>query len=449
MKVPKILSEFNRHFDEAGFECYLVGGAIRNMKAGLDVPDYDFATNARPEEVMKLFKRVIPTGIQHGTVTVLFKGHSYEVTTYRVEGTYSDSRRPDFIHFTPSIEEDLKRRDFTINSMALNLTDGNLLDPHDGAGDLKKGLIRAIGDPEERFTEDPLRMIRACRFASQLGFDIEDNTLAAMKQLHLKISLVSIERVRDEFVKIIMSDFPSRGIEIMDGVSLLGIILPELEACKGVSQKGRHRFDVFHHSLSACDFAEKDLVIRLSALFHDIGKPVTAVADESGIPSFHRHEEESERLTREIMRRMKFPRAVENRVCHLIMHHMFNYTDEWSDAAVRRFISRVGRENIDDLYRLRCADSQGIRGEPGDCIQVSELSSRIDSVLQEENAFSIKELEIDGNDLAEKAHIPRGPAMGTVFEFLLDTVLDDPSLNTNAKLIELAENFYTVHVKPE
>ncbi len=419
------------------------------MKAGIEVTDYDFATNAPPQEVMRLFKRVIPTGIQHGTVTVLFRGRSFEVTTYRVESGYSDFRRPDSIDFTPSIEEDLKRRDFTVNALALNLSTGSLLDPHGGLDDLKKGIIRAIGNPLERFNEDPLRMVRACRFSAQLGFTVEAETLRAIEEASEKIDLVSIERIRDEFIKIVLSSAPSQGISLMDRTSLLTSVVPELEACKGVTQKGRHVYDVYEHSLKACAFAAPQIVIRLAALFHDIGKPATKVISGDGTAAFHRHEEASERIARGILQRMKFPRSIENRVCHLILHHMFDYHEEWSDAAVRRFISRVGPDYIHDLFLLRCADSRGIKGIETDCPKLLEFGRRIDKVIAEENTLSVKGLDVDGNILADEAGIPRGPAMGRVLNFLLESVIDDPALNRREKLVEIAHNFYRDYIQPK
>ena len=442
MRVPKIIKDFGSHFFKAGYECYLVGGAIRNMTAGRKATDYDFATNAEPEEVKALFRRVIPTGIRHGTVTVLFGGQQFEVTTYRVEGEYSDSRRPDKVEFTPSIYEDLKRRDFTINSMALDVKTGHIIDPHGGRADLKKGVVRAIGEPVQRFEEDPLRMLRACRFAAQLEFEIEAETFEGIRRCVHKIRSVSAERIRDEFEKTILAPTPSTGIFLMDGSGILGIILPELAACKGVTQKGMHRFDVFTHLLLSCDFAEPDVVLRLAALFHDIGKPAARDVREDGTTTFYRHEEISAVMSHSILRRLKFPKYVENKVCHLIRNHMFSYDENWSDSAVRRFISRVGKSDMPYLFRLRRADSYGIVGEQLPLPHLTELERRIDGVIEKDEALSVTDLDIDGNILAEEGGIPKGPIMGTILSHLLETVLDDPSLNTKDKLLEIAKNFY-------
>ena len=446
MKIPKILHDFGDTFHDAGRECYLVGGAIRNMIAGFEVTDYDFATDARPEEVMKLFKRVIPTGIKHGTVTVLFRHQKFEVTTYRTEGTYSDGRRPDTIEYLPSIEEDLGRRDFSINSLALDLYTGELLDLHGGREDIQKGFIRAIGDPDARFEEDPLRIMRACRFAAQLDFSIEPRTFEAATRLSGRIRSVSAERIRDEFEKILLSEIPSKGIISMDATGILAIIIPEMSEGKGLEQKGFHDFDVFTHSLYACDSAPKDLTVRLAALFHDIGKPRSVSYDEEGIPSFHRHEQLSADMTREILDRLKFPRSVERSVIHLIEQHMFHYQDQWSDSAVRRFISRVGRESIGKLFQLRMADAEGMSESRVHPYKLEELKRRVDKVITEDNAFTVKDLAVDGNDLARDAGVPKGPEMGVVLDFLLESVLDDPGLNTREQLIEIAGKYYDRHV---
>ena len=417
------------------------------MVANLPVTDYDLATDAKPEQVMRLFKRVIPTGIKHGTVTVLYKTSQFEVTTFRVEGEYSDSRRPDSVSYTPSIYEDLKRRDFTVNSLALDLEGGELIDPHEGRKDLGRKIIRAIGNPNERFSEDALRMLRACRFAAELDFTIDEHTLDGIKKNCKEIRKVSAERIRDELVKVLLSERPSRGIEIMEKTGLLLCILPELQACKGVKQKGFHRYDVYYHSLAACDMSEPILEIRLAALLHDIGKPKSLDYDESGVRTFYRHEEYSEQMAGNILNRLRFPKKVEQEVRLLIKHHMFSYNPDWSDSAVRRLISRVGRENLENLFKLRRADQRGITGSSASNPQLEELSQRVDEVLARDNAFTVKDLAVNGNELSDEAGIPRGPEMGTVLQFLLETVLDDPSLNEKERLLEIAENFYREHVE--
>lgn len=443
-KVDKSLIKFSQHFKDAGFACYLVGGAVRNLYAGLPVSDYDFTTDAKPEDVQRLFKRVIPTGIKHGTVTVLYSGHDLEVTTFREDGEYSDSRRPDIVHFTPSVFEDLKRRDFTINSMAYDLTTGELLDPHDGKIDLKKRIIRAIGVPSERFQEDALRIMRACRFAAQLEFKIDGATLKGMTDKASNLRAVSAERIRDEIEKILKSDKPSIAFKVMEDTGVLKIILPELAACRGIEQKGYHDFDVLDHILYSCDGAPSDNAeVRLAALLHDIGKPSSIDWDELGIPTFYGHELKSVSISRDIIQRFKFPKAFEKHVLMLIENHMFHYQSEWTDSAVRRFIAKVGLENIKDLFILRKADSFGMKGSSIYPSNLIEFEKRIESILEADNAFSIRDLNINGNILQKEGKIPRGRDLGTVLEYLLETVLEDPALNNKDKLLEISMKFYS------
>lgn len=446
LRLPRLVKEFGELFHRNGFNCYLVGGAVRNMVLGHKPTDYDFATDAEPQQVMQIFRAVIPTGIKHGTVTVIFKGHHFEVTTFRVEGTYSNARHPDEIRFTPDLFEDLKRRDFTINSMAVHLVDGSLVDPHEGREDLKRKLVRAIGVPAERFREDGLRLLRACRFAAQLEFSIEEQTQHAMTATVNTILQVSAERIRDELVKMLSAERPSVGLRIMEATGLLRLILPELAACRGVEQGGFHSYDVLDHLLLACDGAPADNeTVRLAALLHDIGKATAVQSDEDGGVSFHRHEQDSEEMCHAVMRRLKFSREEEKNVCHLVAQHMFNYTPEWSDGAVRRFISRVGPQQLPDLFDLRIADQYGMHGVPPRHDSLTPLRDRVQSVLEQENALSIRDLAVNGHMLAREAGIPKGPDMGVVLEHLLDTVMDDPSMNTKEKLLALARSFYATY----
>ncbi len=419
------------------------------MALGKKAVDFDIATDASPEEVSGMFKTVIPTGIKHGTVTVFFRGKRFEVTTFRVEGDYVNARRPGFIKYTPSILEDLKRRDFTINAMAINLLTGDVLDPHGGLKDLEKNIIRAIGAPRERFSEDGLRVIRGIRFASQLYFTIEENTLRGISNCLDSLKQVSMERIRDEFEKTILSDHPSYGLELMDTTSILKMILPELSACKGVEQKGVHELDVFYHSIYTCENSPPCTELRLAALLHDIGKPIVKDTEpETGIPTFFGHEKASEEQAHKILRRFKFPVRVEKKCCHLIRHHMFHYQESWTDAAVRRFISRVGSDNIEDLFALRLAETYSRDGKTGSLHKVQEFSKRIDNVLSQDNALSLKDLAVNGNDLYNEADIPKGPEMGTVLNYLFEAVLDDPDLNKKDKLINMARRYYRQRIVP-
>lgn len=412
------------------------------MAAGLPVSDYDFATDAMPEKVMTLFRHVIPTGIKHGTVTVIFRHHHFEVTTFRVDGIYTDLRRPNNVSYTPSIYEDLKRRDFSINAMALNLSTGELLDPHEGREDLKRGIIRAIGDPAERFAEDALRILRGCRFIAQLGFTVEGKTYDAMRLLHGNLALVSAERIRDEFIKILAAPRPSLALKIMDNIGLLKIILPELEGLKKVTLKTEGDIDVFDHSLTACDVSLNDPIIRLAALLHDIGKAEALTLTENGGFHFHNHELLSADMAEILLERLKFPKNVQYAVSHLIRNHMFYYDDNISDAALRRLISRVGKEYLNHVLQLRFADTKAISGSGEISLRNRNMERRIGRIVEETEALTIADLKVNGNDLAEFAGIPKGPVMGEVLKMLMEAVLDDPSLNDREKLLKIGKNFY-------
>ena len=278
IEIPEILKKMNRIFEENGFEAYLVGGAVRDTILGKTASDWDLTTNAKPQDVIRMFRRVIPTGIAHGTVTVHFMKKEIEVTTYRCDGKYSDGRHPDEIQFASNIEDDLSRRDFTINAIASSLKDGSVVDPFSGESDIKAKTIRTVGKAYDRFMEDGLRPIRAVRFSSQLGFEIEEETLKAIENpdVQKKIASVSIERFRDELSKILKSPTPSVGLKLLEKTGILKIFIPELAECRNCSQKdvrGYHEFDVLDHNFYACDGADKDnFTVRLAALFHDIGK---------------------------------------------------------------------------------------------------------------------------------------------------------------------------------
>ncbi|MBO7516471.1 MAG: HDIG domain-containing protein [Spirochaetia bacterium] len=448
MIFPSVIREFASVFFHAGYEVYLVGGAVRNLKRGLPPDDYDFTTNATPQQVITLFRKVIPTGIEHGTVTVLFKGSSFEVTTYRMDGKYSNFRHPDSITYCTDIYEDLKRRDFTINAMAIDVRNDSLIDVHGGMEDLKKGIVRAIGNPNERFAEDGLRILRACRFAAQLDFQIEPVTLQGMINNKDHLENISKERIRDELLKTMTADHPSTAFLYMQKTEILEYVLPELLEGVGIEQRDRHQFDVFHHSLCSCDFMEKDPVLRMAALLHDIGKP-RCFKVRDGINTFYGHENVGAEMAHEILRRLKFSKADENRICHLIQNHMFHYTEEWSDGAVRRFIARVGIENLSDLFKLRFADRAGAAGDKSFACTPEDiaLSRRVDAIVKETPALKLGDLAVNGQMLLKEAGIPKGPAMGLVLNYLLEAVMDDPAMNTKEQLLNLGKNFYQTRLQ--
>ena len=450
IKINPLLKDFSSHFEKAGFKAYLVGGAVRDIFLHKEPHDFDVATNATPQDVMKLFKTVIPTGFEHGTVTVHFMGEEIEVTTFRTESGYSDGRHPDSVNYAASIEEDLARRDFTINAIAADLKDGKITDPFMGRHDIKKKIIRTVGKAHERFMEDGLRPVRCLRFACKLGFSIEKYTFLEISEpdVQKKIKSISLERFRDEFEKILESDKPSVGLKLMEETGITALFIPELLEGRGCIQsdaRGFHDFDVLDHLYYACDGAPQDkLNVRLAALFHDIGKPAAKKLTDETI-TFYNHERIGAEQTEKILTRLKFPNAVINNVCHLIREHMFNYEPNWTIAAVRRFIIRVGRENLDDLYDLRIADIYGMHNQKVDfrfsepIARLIELKDRIAEELEKNNALSLKDLAINGNDLIE-AGFEKGKQLGLILNQLLDCVLEDPGMNTREKLMEVAKN---------
>ncbi|MDR2796336.1 MAG: HD domain-containing protein [Spirochaetaceae bacterium] len=442
--VPPLLRELASIFNAHGKQVFLVGGAVRDTLRGEKCADWDLAGDALPEDVMRIFPGVIPTGIKHGTVTIRYKKHSIEVTTLRTDGDYSDGRRPDSIHYTSSIEEDLCRRDFSINAVAVTLPDGYVIDPFGGRVDIEKNLIRCVGRAADRLNEDGLRALRAFRFASQLGFDIDGELLSAITERPQMIIPVSMERVKAEFDKIVASKKPSSALLYMERCGILKLVLPELLNCRGVEQKGYHRFDVLTHSLLACDYAARSgykQTVRLAALFHDVGKPATAKLGDGGVWTFHSHETLSADITRAIMTRLRYPNAGIEETAHLVREHMFNYTNSWSASAVRRFVRRVGEENLTALFDLRRADSFGMLGtEPPPELSL-DFRNRIDSVLAAGRVLSRKDLAVSGRDLME-AGIPGGEKMGRILNSLLEAVLEDPEMNSKEKLLEMANRLF-------
>lgn len=456
IKIPVILQKMNNIFEKNGFKAYLVGGAVRDMFMNKEASDWDVATDATPEQVISAFKKVIPTGIAHGTVTVHFMGEEIEVTTFRIEQGYSDGRHPDKVSYASDIEEDLSRRDFTMNAIAVSLKDGSIVDPFNGKADIKNKVIRSVGNPLERFNEDGLRPIRAIRFASQLGFEIETNTLQAIsnEKVLQKTSTISIERFRDELVKLLKSPKPSVGLKLLESTNIMKLFLPELLEGRNCIQndvRGYHVFDVLDHNFYSCDGAPVHKVnVRLAALLHDIGKPaskVVRVTYAGEIYNFFNHEKYSETIARKLLTKLRFSNNEINNVCHLIENHMFHYEESWSDAAVRRFVVRVKPENIEDLIDLRLADMYGKYNMPiqikesNACDLLIQLQDRIKKIQEENSAFTLKSLAVSGKDLMEIG-IPSGRLIGKILDSLLETVLDDPKQNSKDVLLNIAKNLY-------
>lgn len=469
IEIPEILRKMGGIFKSNGFEAFLVGGAVRDMILGKRASDWDLTTNAKPEEVIKMFRKVIPTGIAHGTVTVHFMGKEIEVTTYRSDGKYSDGRHPDNVTFDTTLEEDLSRRDFTVNAIAASLEDGKIVDLFEGRRDIKKKIIRTVGNAHDRFMEDGLRPIRAIRFSSQLDFEIEDATLKAISDADVqeKIKSVSIERFRDELIKILKSETPSKALHLLEKTGILKIFIPELCECRGCTQKdarGFHEFDVLDHNFCACDGADKNnFTVRLAALFHDIGKKDARTVEKREWPQgsgnvvdlihFHKHEIYSAEQTEKILTRLRFPNSLIEKVVHLIRHHMFFFEDNWSDAAVRRFIVRIGPENIDDLFALRKADAYGGRREKwnpesGEAKNLENLGKRIAKIEAEKTALSLKDLAVNGKDLIQ-AGIPAGKELGKILSSLFDLVLENPEMNRKDILLAKAKSSYSTRINTD
>lgn len=469
IKIDPILQKFYNIFNQNGFEAYLVGGAVRDIILKKPCSDWDVATNAKPEDVMRIFKFVVPTGIAHGTVTVHFMKQEIEVTTFRTESDYSDGRHPDKIEYAATIEEDLSRRDFTMNAIAVNLKDGNIVDPFHGEKDIKDKIIRTVGLPSERFMEDGLRPIRALRFSSQLNFKIEDETFREIfkDNIQKKILSISIERFRDEFMKMLKSDKPSVGLKLMEETGIFKLFIPEFEVCRGCIQgdeRGFHEFDVMDHLIYACDGAPKDKpLVRLAALFHDIGKPSVkrilngetkdiisedskAIAKEGEIYTFYGHENASAKITEKVMRRLKFSNDEITDVTHLVKEHMFHYEPAWTDAAIRRFIVRVDLKYMEDLFDLRVADIYGMHNNEMEiknsltADNLIELQDRIKEITAMQNALSLKDLAVNGKDLIALGIQP-GKKIGIILNELFETVLEDPEMNTREKLLKVAQSY--------
>ena len=461
IKIPDILKKMNEIFAQHGYKAYLVGGAVRDMLMGKEPDDWDVTTDATPEQVMSIFRKVIPTGIAHGTVTVHFMKNEIEVTTFRTESDYSDGRHPDKVEYTGNIEEDLSRRDFTINAIASYLGDGTITDPFHGRDDIKRKVIRTVGNPLERFSEDGLRPVRAVRFSAQLGFEIERETLKAISEPEIlkKTSGISLERFRDELLKLMKAEKPSAGLKLMEESGILDIFIPEFKKCRGCIQgdfRGYHQFDVLDHLFYACDGAPASKQnVRLAALFHDIGKPdvkrviPTPQGDQF---TFYNHEAKSQQITKEILFRLKFSNAEISNICHLVVNHMFNYTQDWTDAAVRRFLAKIQAENLEDLYDLRLADIYGmnnapVRGQDSRTIALlNELKDRISKETEKNSVLSLKQLAVNGKDLMKNG-ISAGKDLGFVLNQLLETVLEDPSQNEKEQLIKIALNIYKKRIE--
>ncbi|MGD8318385.1 MAG: HD domain-containing protein [Myxococcales bacterium] len=439
-QIARPVLEICKELRNAGQRAWVVGGCVRDTLRGERVNDWDVATTARPDEVQRIFRRVIPTGIDHGTVTVLWKGNAYEVTTLRGEGAYSDGRRPDHVVFVEDIESDLARRDFTVNAIAYDPVEGQVVDPFGGIEDMRKGLLRAVGDPRERFQEDGLRILRGARFVATLEFNLEETTEAAFRGTLDTFRKVSPERVREEWLKAMKARAPSRAFEVMRQTGILEVTYPELLEQVGCVQNQWHAYDVWDHTMRVLDESEGGPVERMAALLHDVAKPRTrAWSDKTQDWTFYHHEKVGADMADRWLRDYRFSNQERELVVGLIRHHLICYSSEWSDAAVRRFIKRVGVDRIDPLLRLGVADALGKgRDVERELAALRELRHRIDETLEEGSALTTQDLAVGGKDVLEHVERP-GPIVGEILRALLERVLEDPSLNTRDKLLPLVE----------
>ena len=423
----------------AGFEAYVVGGCVRDSILGRVPNDWDVTTSARPEQVKALFRRTIDTGIQHGTVTVMMDKEGFEVTTYRIDGKYEDSRHPSQVTFTPSLEEDLKRRDFTINAMAYNDEDG-LVDLFGGIRDVEERRIRCVGDPEARFGEDALRILRAVRFSAQLGYGIEEKTLAAITKLAPTLQNISAERIQTELVKLLVSDHPDY-LRIAYDTGITKVILPEFDQCMAMPQNHPHHcYNVGEHTLVSLTEVPPDKVLRLAMLFHDIGKPKCLTVGKNGITHFYGHPKVSEKMTVEILRRLKFDNDTIRMVAKLIEYHDVGNEEEPSPRRMRHILNRVGEEAFPAMFRVWKGDvlaqSTYLREEK--LAKIEGWEACYQEILAEHQCVSLKDLAINGKDLIEMGAAP-GKELGACLQRLLEEVLEAPEKNTKEYLTQRAK----------
>ena len=422
---------------EAGHAAYVVGGSLRDVLLGRDPFDWDLATDARPDQILKVFTDAVYENA-FGTVVVRHARRLYEVTTFRTDHDYTDFRRPHRVEFGDSVEVDLARRDFTANAVAWGAPAGEqprLVDPHGGRDDIAARTIRAVGDPKARFEEDALRMVRAVRLAATLGFTIEAATLAGIEANADLVRYLSGERIQAELSKLLDAERPSVGLRLLADTGLLERVSPDLAHQRGVPQNKAPGEDLWDHTLRSVDAARQDRpVVRLAALLHDIGKPATFSDGH-----FLHHDVVGAELTAALLDQLRFPRAVRERVVHLVRHHMFSYEPAWSDAAVRRFIGKIGVDAIDDLFALREADNLG-SGLTPDAGGLDVLRARVIAELEGELVLDRSKLEIDGTDLIEELGLPQGPQLGRILDELLEKVIVDPELNDRATLLLLARS---------
>lgn len=440
LQPPPDVRRIARRLEEAGHSAWAVGGAVRDALAGLHPDDWDLTTSARPRDVQRLFRRTVPVGIEHGTVGVLGKdGNLYEVTTFRRDvETYGRRAR---VAFSDTLEEDLERRDFTINAVAWHPLSGEVRDPHDGVGDLRRGVLRTVGDPADRFAEDRLRVLRALRFAGRFGLRIEPRTWEAIRDSAGRLGDLSAERVREELYKILNGlPRPSVALQLYADSGVLGHLYPELQAC--VPVMGSDGVSVWTHQLRTADrIGRHRPVLRLAALLHDVGKPATRAQGEGG-PRFPGHAAAGAALAAGVLRRLKASNAEIDRVMHLVAQHADLPAPDAGEAELRRWVRRVGTDYLRDLFRLRIADARVRGASDGSAEDLLRLIHRVRALLREGPPLAIGDLAIGGAELRSLG-IPPGPLYGEILRDLLELVTDDPALNRPEVLVDLVRERIT------
>lgn len=437
IEIPEKAKFIIETIEAAGFEAYVVGGCVRDSLLGRVPEDWDITTSAKPDQVKALFRRTIDTGIQHGTVTVMLDKEGFEVTTYRIDGKYEDSRHPKEVTFTPNLEEDLKRRDFTINAMAYNKSQG-LIDIFGGIRDMEQGVIRCVGEAEQRFREDALRIMRAIRFSAQLGYTIEEQTAEAIRQLAPTLKNISAERIQTELIKLMVSKHPDYLRHAYE-LGVTAVILPEFDACKQTEQNNpHHKYNVGEHILHSLTEIGPNKVGRLAMLFHDVGKPLTHSVDEKGVEHFYHHAQEGAELTRRILRRLKFDNDTTLKVCQLVRWHDYGMGLEPDARLIRRALNKVGEELFPLLIKVKYADvmAQSDYQKKEKLQRLEKWQSLYEQVLAECQCVSLKTLAVTGRDLLQEG-IPAGPKIGEILQKALDLVMDDPEKNDREYLLNL------------
>lgn len=441
ISVPQKARYIIETIEAAGFEAYAVGGCVRDSILGREPQDWDITTSARPDQVKAFFPKTVDTGLQHGTVTVMLDREGFEVTTYRVDGKYEDSRHPKEVTFTPCLEEDLKRRDLTINAMAYNDTKG-LVDIFGGMEDIKEKKIRCVGNPESRFQEDALRILRAIRFSAQLGYTIEEETREAIAALAPTLSLISAERIQAELIKLITSPNPDY-IRVAYETGVTKVFLPEFDRAMETPQNHPHHcYNVGEHILHSLTAVRADKVLRLAMLFHDIGKPEAMTVDGEGITHFHGHAQIGADMARVIMRRLKFDNDTMNKVCRLVLYHDYCNSIVPDMRIVRRAMNKIGEDIFPMLFEVDRADiraqSDYFRQEKLD--NVDKWQELFERIQEQSQCISLKSLAVTGSDLIAAGWEP-GREMGETLQKLLELVLEKPECNVKEYLLAEAEKY--------